>query len=221
MEMQLANPDVPPGEDDPSVDACGSMDTEEIWQQRHILAESLQIAWKDRHDRYVAGNMALYFSARQVKRNDFRVPDDMVILDTTDHIRPWWVVWQEERTPDVVIELLSPATEDNDRGKKMEVYAKTLHVSEYYLFDPYDARFEGYQLYADQGLYVAMTPEEDGGLTSHRLGLRLVPYDQPIRTETRRFIRWFTLDGKLLPTGRELADLLAQRLRDLGVDPGP
>lgn len=69
-------------------------------------------------------------------------------------------------------------------------------------------------------------PVADGGFLSEQLGLRLVPTDQPIRTETRRFIRWFTPEGQLLPTGEELAaretaraDALAQRLREIGIDP--
>lgn len=222
-----------PTEDELPHDDGRPMESGDHRTQMEVLCGSLELAWKDRKDAYIAGNMALYFSAGQIKRNDFLGPDIMIILDTHNRARKSWVVWNEERTPDVVIELLSPTTEANDRGPKMQVYARTLHVSEYYLFDPWDGRFEGYQLHLGRLMYVAMNPEADGGITSARLGLRLVPVEQIVDDEPRRVLRWFTLDGRMLPTGieayeaerarseaeRARADALAARLRALGIDP--
>ncbi len=92
--------------------------------------------------------MFVYFSELQAKKNDFRGPDVFVVLDTVRRERKSWVVWGENgRTPDVVIELLSPSTEAVDRGEKMRVYSKLLRVTHYYLFDPmsqlaeYEKRF--------------------------------------------------------------------------------
>lgn len=221
MEARLLTPEIPPGEEELPYSYGSPFDAELHWKQRSLLVDSLQLAWKGRRDVYVAGNMGLYFGTRQIPHNDFLAPDVMVILDTTDRIRKSWVVWQEERSPNLVIELVSPSTEQYDRGKKMEIYARSLHVFEVFLFDPLDGRLEGYLLNRSSGQYVARTPEDDGGFTSPQLGLRLAPHDQPIRTDTRRLLRWFTPEGALLPTGEERAEALAQRLRDLGIDPGP
>ena len=194
----------PPGETELPTDTGQPMDHR---SQVVLLVDTLDQAWADRQDVCVAGNLPLYFSAHQIQNNDFLGPDVMVVLATTRRQRKSWVVWQEGRTPDVVIELLSPSTEANDRGHKMQVYARTLKVGEYYLFDVVDGRFEGYELAPRQHMYTAMTPDPDGGITSRFLGLRLVPTEMTLRSgESRLFLRWYTLDGALLPTGAEAAE---------------
>src|SRR5262245_34654149 len=103
---------IPPGEDDLPYDDGEPMDSERHLEQLSLLVEQLKLLWKDRDDVYVGGNMAIYFSELQAKKNDFRGPDVFVVLDTVKRERKSWVVWQEGgRTPDVVIELLSASTE--------------------------------------------------------------------------------------------------------------
>ena len=106
------------------------METERHAKQQAILLSSLELAWDDRRDFYVGGNMFVYYSELQTKKNDFRGPDLFVVLNTTHRERKSWVVWGEDgRTPDVVIELLSETTEDVDRGEKMRIYANLLRVT--------------------------------------------------------------------------------------------
>lgn len=52
-------------------------------QQMSLLVDSLEDSWRERDDFYVGGNMFLYFSAAQVRNNDFRGPDVFVVLNTT------------------------------------------------------------------------------------------------------------------------------------------
>lgn len=60
-------------------------------------------------------------------------------------------------------------------------------------------------------LYVAMLPDDDGGITSRVLGLRLAPTEMKTRSgEDRVFLRWTTLDGQLVRTGKELAEAARQ-----------
>lgn len=200
------------------------MASEQHRQNMTLLIDALRLHLADRQDVYVAGNMALYFNELQVRKNDFLGPDVFVVLDTVNRPRRSWVVWQEGQTPDVVIELLSASTEDNDRGKKKQTYARSLHVPEYYLYDPLDGRFEGFRLQGRE--YVPVEPEADGGITSAQLGLRLIPHDEVFLHQPARFLRWATLDGALLPTPAEeaarqaaRADALAARLRALGIEP--
>ena len=245
MSRYALVPELPPGEDELPTDDGVPMESWYHRTQMNILCDTLQHHWRDRHDFYIAGNQPLYFSAHQVKNNDFLGPDVAIILNTTDRPRKSWVVWYEERTPDVVIELLSPRTEANDRGPKMKIYASTLKVDEYYLYDPIDAEFEAYEL--QQGMYVAKTPDDEGRVFSRKLGLWLGPYDAVFGGETVRFLRWFTPEGELLRTDREdfdqasaaleeqraraaeasalaeeqraRAEAMAARLRALGLDP--
>ncbi len=193
-----------PGEDELPYSFGPNMDSDEHRENMTILVGSLQLHLQDRKDTYVTGGMALYFGSAQIKKNDFIGPDVFVVLGTSNRARKSWVCWEELKGPDLVIELLSESTENNDRTTKMEIYARTLRVGEYYLYDPLDGRFEAYRL-DPRGWYVAVNPDEDGSVLSAVLNLRLAPHDEEFRGELRTFLRWFTRDGRLIPTGAELA----------------
>lgn len=199
-------PRVPPGEDELPCDDGEPMETERHRKQMNILIDSLELAWADRDDFYVGGNMAIYFSELQVKKNDFRGPDVFVVLDTARREHRSWVVWQEDgRTPDVVIELLSESTEAADRGEKMRVYAKLLRVPSYYLFDPLTGVFEGYALDPARGEYARMKPEAGGDLPCPRLQLRIGVRRGELQGITADWLRWIDAGGRVLPTGEEHA----------------
>ncbi len=58
--------------------------------------------------------------------------------------------------PDLVVEVLSPATRETDRGEKFFEYAKA-GVSEYWLVDPEKRSIEVYTLRGQ--VYEPLTPE--------------------------------------------------------------
>jgi Uma2 family endonuclease len=149
------------GEDLPCDDS-EPMESERHWKQMVLLASSLRDAWADRHDVYIGANMAVYFSEIQARNQDFRAPDVFVVLDTDDHERKSWVVWEEDgRVPDVVIELVSESTEHIDRGRKKDVYAR-LRVPCYVIFDPFSTQLDVYRLDASGRRYEA-TPKDGRG----------------------------------------------------------
>lgn len=181
--------------------------------QIFYLVESLRVGWAHRDDFYVGGNMFLYFSPRQVKNNDFRGPDLFVVLDTERRrFRHSWVVWQEHRTPNLVIELLSPSTVDVDRVDKMKVYARDLRVDDYFLYDTDTGLLEGYRLDHATHRYVRMAPHPSGRLYSPALDLWLGPV--PWEEEGHRFmmLRWFDNQGNMSPTQMEAERQRADRL---------
>lgn len=55
--------------------------------QDALLKDTLLDAWRERRDFFVAGNMFVYFSERQLRNNDFRGPDVFVVLDVDGHGR--------------------------------------------------------------------------------------------------------------------------------------
>ena len=67
------------------------------------------------------------------------VPDVMVICDHSK-IKPNGIYG----APDLVVEVLSPSTAKNDRGRKMEVYAKC-GVREYWIVSPGEQSIEVYR----------------------------------------------------------------------------
>jgi Uma2 family endonuclease len=165
-------PTVPPGEDElPNSDGV-PMETARHRKQMVLLIQSLKAAWARRHDFFVGGNMFVYYSETQVKKNTFRGPDVFVVLNTTDRDRKSWVLWQEGKLPDVVIELLSDRTRHIDRGEKMRIYSRLWKTPEYYLYDPWSYELTGYRLDA-QGKYQRIKPNQRGDLACQWLGLGL------------------------------------------------
>jgi Uma2 family endonuclease len=180
-----------------------------------LLIQSLEYAWRERDDFFVAGNMFVYFSELQAKASDFRGPDVFVVMDTVRRERKSWVVWEEEgRTPDVVIELLSPSTEQVDRGDKMRIYAKLMHVAEYYLFDPWDGRFEAYELDRGARSYRRREPDAQGRFFSPSTGFTLGVVPARLGEIDAPWLRWIDANGKVLPEPTEHALELAAAARE-------
>lgn len=204
---------MPPGADQLVTDDGEPMESARHRQQMAILIESLEFAWEDRTDYYVGGNMFLYFSETQTRRNDFRGPDVFVVLNTTRRERKAWVVWEEEgKSPDVIIELLSETTEAIDRGEKMRVYGRLLKVGEYFLFDPLSGVFEGYELEAAGAGYRPKIPDAHGNLKCSQLGLWLGKMRSSLWAVDVDWLRWLDADGQPLPMPREAAHAVKAQL---------
>ena len=194
-------PTIPPGEDELPYDDGEPMETARHRQQMQLLIETLSYHLSDRDDVYIGGNMFIYFSELQVKKNDFRGPDFFVVLDTVRRERKSWVVWMEDgRMPDVVIELLSESTEHVDRGEKMDIYARNLHVGEYYLYDPFSAELTGHVLDLSTRRYQRMEILEVGDLPCKQLDLRLGVREGTYEGTTAPWLRWIDMNGDVLPT---------------------
>jgi len=197
----------PPSVDQLITDDGEPMESELHREQMQLLIESLKLAWQGRDDFYVAGNMGLYFSQTQAKNNDFRAPDFFVVLNTTRRVRKAWVVWEEEgHTPDVVIELLSPSTEDVDRGTKKRIYERLLKVSEYFLYDPESGALEGYQLDPPRGQYVKKKADARGWLQCERLGLWLAKRRCTLYQREEEWLHFFDAQGDPLMHPAELVE---------------
>ena len=200
-----------PGEDELPCDFGPPMETTLHRSGMTELIDSLVhwLAAQGVTDTFVGGNMALYYSADQIMKNDFLGPDVFVARPTSTRPRKSWVVWRENITPCVVIELLSESTEKTDRTSKMKIYAQTLKVSEYYLFDPVDGRLEGYRLSSRAPAYVVIPPDpasEDPIVDCEQLQLRLgVRWDDSPHGAIPH-LRWMTPSGAWVPTSPERAE---------------
>lgn len=200
-------------------------------QQMLLLLKCLDWLWKDRSDYFAAGNLTVYYSMRQRKSEDFRGPGFFVVLDTENHPRNSWTVWQEDgKYPDVIVELLSESTADTDRGLKKQIYRDIFRTPEYFWFGPDTLEFVGHRLVGRS--YERLEPNEQGQLWSDTLGLFLGVHDGKLR--------FFDAEGRLVPTPEEAAtraesrveqaesraeraesevERLAARLREMGADP--
>lgn len=201
----------PPSGDELPYDDGQPLETARHRQQMNLLIEPLERYWQDRDDFFVGGNMFFYFSATQSKRNDFRGPDVFVVLGTTRRERKSWVVWEEDgRVPDVVIELTSDSTADEDRGRKKQVYA-FLRIPTYVVYDPFSAAFEVFELGAgDQ--YERVPPPDVDHYSIELTGLSLAVWSGVYTGTEAPWLRWHTPDGEPLPTGDERANAEADRV---------
>lgn len=129
---------LPPTQDQLPYDDGIPMESERHLLQMQLLMESLRLWWADPQDFYVGGNMEVYFSLEQVRNKDFRGPDLFVVLGVPRRERKSWVVWEEGKGPDVVIELLSASTAEQDKTEKKQIYQNQLRVPEYFWFDPFN-----------------------------------------------------------------------------------
>ncbi|HTE18853.1 MAG TPA: Uma2 family endonuclease, partial [Armatimonadota bacterium] len=189
-------------------------DGEPMETQRHVLqmlllVESLSLHWMDRQDFFVAGNMFVYYRKEGRTRHEALGPDVFVALDVPRRERKSWVVWQEGKGPDVVIELLSESTAARDRGAKMRIYRDVLRVAEYFWYDPFSDEWARFEL--RDGSYLPIQPDAAGRLPSRRLGLVLTREDGEYISVPARWLRWATPEGVVLTTAAEAAAQQQQR----------
>jgi hypothetical protein len=147
--------------------------------------------------------MFIYFSLEQVRHQDFRGPDFFAVLGVPKRERKSWVVWQEGKGPDVVIELLSESTAAQDKSEKKDIYQDRLRVPEYFWYDPFTAEWAGFALRSRD--YELLTEDSQGRLISQCLGLALLRWDGIYQDVEARWLRWATMEGVLLPTPQEVA----------------
>ncbi|NJR59147.1 MAG: Uma2 family endonuclease [Cyanobacteria bacterium CRU_2_1] len=208
---QLKNFDIPlpPTQNDLPYDDGVPMESQRHIMQMELLINGL-LPWLDaREDGYVGGNMFVYYSMKQVRNQDFRGPDVFVALDVPKGERKSWVCWEEEKTPDVVIELLSDSTREVDQGEKKLIYQTRLHVPEYFWYDPFNPNeWAGFQL---QGVYQPIPLNAQGQLVSRVLNLGLMQWQGNFKGVTATWLRWAQIDGTLLLTAEELASQRAEQ----------
>lgn len=208
MSERLLSPtafhfEMPPTEDELPYDDGIPLESQRHRLQMNLLIEPVELAWADRDKFFVNGNMFVYFSPNQVMDYDFRGPDFFVVLGVPKRERKSWVVWQEGKGPDVIIELLSESTAHFDKTEKKRIYQNRLRVPEYFWFDPFTADWAGFSM--QKGVYQPIRPDKAGRLMSTQMNLALVRWDGVYSDVEARWLRWANMEGDLLPTGRELA----------------
>ena len=71
---------------------------------------------------FQAISLVIHRRLQQVRHQDFRGPDFFAVLGVPKRERKSWVVWQEGKGPDVVIELLSESTAAQDKEALLARY---------------------------------------------------------------------------------------------------
>lgn len=124
---------VTPGIDYP--DSDGQPTAESEFQLNPILyaVGALRSHFQDRDDVYVVGDLMLYYE--EGDQTASVAPDVFVVFGVPNHLRRTYLLWQEGKAPDFVLEVTSRSTRQVDQGIKRGLYAR-LGVVEYWQYDP-------------------------------------------------------------------------------------
>lgn len=196
----------------PDFNALPDKDGENLESDWHRLAMNLLIelvCWffRERTDFYASGNMFIYFREEQMHGLRFRGPDFFYVNGVPrEPIRRKWIVMHEGgKYPDVIIELLSESTAQEDRTTKKHVYETVFRTHEYFCYDPETKKLEGWRLI--DGHYEDIVPNERGWLWSRELNLWLGTWEgkHPGTGVQGVWLRYFDVNGELVLSPAEAA----------------
>jgi len=140
------------------------------YHQPQLLRETFAPPGMAPGEVFVASDMNLYYDVRHTlwhKRPDWFAVLGVPPLYEGHDLRLSYVFWQERVAPYLVVELLSPGTQDEDLGQsgprdatqpptKWEVYERILEVPYYVVYSRYDNRLRAFALaeqrYREQNL---------------------------------------------------------------------
>src|SRR5262245_39926694 len=138
--------------------------------------EALGAYFQQRADVYVSGNLFIYYEEGNPEA--VIAPDVFVVFGAPKHRRSSYMLWNEPKAPDFVMEITSRRTRSQDQGPKRGTYA-FLGVKEYVQYDPTNdylrPPLQGCSLVGDNYERMPTTALPDGTLTlySNVLGLEL------------------------------------------------
>ncbi|MFH7244281.1 MAG: Uma2 family endonuclease [Spirulina sp.] len=213
---QLPTSDELPCSDDTPVD-----NEDQNWLP-NLLLFILDYLWKDRQDWFFAVDMGVYYTTGE----DYRVPivpDGFLSLGVErrkgGRSRNSYVTWEENGVPPILALEMVSQTPGGEYGPKMEIYAK-LGVLYYVIYNPNFWRrdkhlpFEVYKLVGKD--YQLQSGEP---FWMPEIGLGLGRCTLPTDPINREALGWFNQQGQRYPTPAERAERLAEKLRELGIDP--
>ena len=137
---------------------------------------------------YVSGNLLIYYEEGDATKSV--APDIFIVHGVEKKQRRTYLTWEEGITPGFVLELSSRGTYKNDFEWKKSLYATTLKVNEYYIYDPEGLiypYFVGFQLI--DGVYHEIEFVESR-LRSNILGLELGEREGVLRLYNPKTQQW-------------------------------
>ncbi|MFM5981829.1 MAG: Uma2 family endonuclease [Sphaerospermopsis kisseleviana] len=192
-----------------------------------LLKAILAIIWADRMDWFFGVDMGIYYDPYQPPI----VPDGFLSLGVErfydENLRPSYVLWEEEKLPILALEVVALEVVShnyrNEYSTKKDEYAK-LGILYYVVYNPTrrrKPRLEVHKLI--NGVYKL----QDGNIVwLPEIGLGIGIERGTYQGITREWMYWYNQQGKRFFTPEERAQysqqraqILAERLREMGVDP--
>jgi Uma2 family endonuclease len=206
----------------PESDGKPMADNTEQFRWIVLIKENLEILFATDPNVFVAGDLLWY----PVKSTQIapKAPDAMVVFGRPKGRRGAYRQWLEDnRPPQVVFEILSPGNTPAEMRQKLEFYDR-YGVEEYYQYDPDEFELLGWQ--RNESCLVPIHPMN--GWVSPRLGIRFEWTGEPLslyHPNGEPFLSPVDLaasreqERSRAERAQERADLLAAKLRELGINP--
>jgi Uma2 family endonuclease len=200
-----------PTEDELGVEDDKPVESTQHRDQSNLMMHLLKRVLGHREDACIVGDLAVHYQHRHPPV----VPDVMVVFGVEKRHRKAYLMWNEGKGPDWVLELLSESSAEKDRETNDGIYEQHVRVPEYVWFNPEDPKeLRGFRLVGDE--YEETAPDEHGRLWSKVLGHYLGVHED--------WLRLYDSEGKLVLTGdeeaqqeraaREAAEAEVARLRE-------
>lgn len=191
--------ELPRAKDLPVSDGVPMESEQDAINARVYLCEALKVWCRQRGiAAFVGSNSFVYYSPKI----DPVGPDLYVVNGGLQEKQEMWVAWEEGGSlPTLVIEFLSESTEAVDRGRKLELYRDVFRCTDYFLCERDIGVVEGYRL--RNGVYVRTRSDRHRRLRCGSLPLLVGFQDE--------WLRFFTVDGKVVPTDAERAETEHER----------
>ena len=135
-----------------------------------IFGMNFLMELQGRTDFAVGGNQFLFYNP--LNGREHFSPDVYVALGVPPGPRRTWKTWVEGKCPDLVMEITSGSTEDEDTGTKLRKYGE-LGAREYYIYDPLHKLIPSLRAYRYEGGRPVALPVADGRVVSPLLGAEL------------------------------------------------
>ena len=133
-----------PGPDERRLPSCEDDPVPQNTRQAVAIVDGfncLSRRWQGRPDVFVGTDQFLYwdpaYNAKTNPKNPPAAPDVYVAFGVANRHRSSYVVWEEGKPPDFVLEVVSPSSRRRDAKEKPGIYAK-IGVPEFFLYDPGD-----------------------------------------------------------------------------------
>ena len=123
-----------PGPDELRLPDCEAEPVSSNTRQLFVIVESvgtLRQHWRGRRDVFVGGDLFVYWHRGRPPVS----PDVLVAFGVASRHHGSYVVWEEGKPPDFVLEVVSPSSGERDEKEKPAIYAE-MGVPEYFWYDP-------------------------------------------------------------------------------------
>jgi Uma2 family endonuclease len=197
--------------------------------QPQLLSRTLRLTAYARKEYFTASDLNLYYDVKHPlwhKRPDWFLAVDVPRLYEGHDLRRSYVIWQEGRSPRIVVEFLSPGTDSEDLGRfynevpqtqpkkktrpkppgKFEVYEEYLRVAHYIVYSRYTQQLRYFKLVGGQYQEQSLNLQNPRlWLTDLEIGLGI--WEGSFEDVSGHWLRWCNDQGNWLPTDTEQAEI--------------